>query len=219
MQRYLIALATGLVLSLPSFAGTGPDIDKVNGAIHLKEGQAGGDLSTVNGSISVDDHARADDVETVNGSIDIGNDTETASLDTVNGAIEIGERARVRTTVEAVNGAISLARGADVLGKVSNVNGRIRLDAAHIGGGLETVSGDIEIGADSKVEGGILVEQNHGWNLVPQKPPRIVIGPHASVQGKLVFKREVQLFVSDSASIGAVEGATAVKFSGAQPNG
>lgn len=219
MQRYLVALAAGFALSLPSIASTGPDIEKVNGAIHLKEGQVGGDLSTVNGSISVDGHARANDVETVNGAIDIGADTETASLDTVNGGIEIGERARVQRSVEAVNGSIALARGAEVLGKVSNVNGRIRLEAAHVGGGLETVSGDIEIGADSKVEGGILVEKNTGWNLMPQKAPRVVIGPHASVQGKLVFKREVELFVSDSASIGEVEGATPVKFSGSSPKG
>jgi len=84
---------------------------------------------------------------------------------------------------------------------------------------VETVSGDIDIGADSKVEGGILVEKSNGWNLLPQKAPRVVIGPHATVQGKLVFKREVELFVSDSAAIGAVEGATPVKFSGAQPQG
>ena len=45
----------------------------------------------------------------------------------------------------------------------------------------------------------------------------VTIGPRAVVEGRLVFKREVELFVSDSAKIGAVEGAKAVSFSGAQP--
>jgi hypothetical protein len=44
-----------------------------------------------------------------------------------------------------------------------------------------------------------------------------VIGPHAVVQGTLEFRREVELYVSDSAQIGAVKGATAQKFSGANP--
>ena len=50
----------------------------------------------------------------------------------------------------------------------------------------------------------------------PHKP-RIVIGPHAVVQGKMTFKREVELYVSDSATIAAIEGATPTKFSGDQP--
>jgi hypothetical protein len=50
------------------------------------------------------------------------------------------------------------------------------------------------------------------------RKPRIVIGPHATVQGTLSFKRDVELYVSDSATIGKVEGATATKFSGEHPN-
>ena len=42
-------------------------------------------------------------------------------------------------------------------------------------------------------------------------------GGHAVVQGKMTFKREVDLYVSDSATIGAIEGATPTKFSGDQP--
>jgi hypothetical protein len=37
------------------------------------------------------------------------------------------------------------------------------------------------------------------------------------VQGTLQFKREVELYVSDSATIGTVDGATPQKFSGDQP--
>ncbi|HOV56603.1 MAG TPA: hypothetical protein PLN91_01845 [Rhodanobacteraceae bacterium] len=217
MQRHLIALVAGLALSLPLFAGTGPDIDKVNGSIHLKDGQVGGDLSTVNGSIDIDDHARAGEAQTVNGAIELGADTEVKSLETVNGEVHVGPRGRVLQTLETVNGAISLDAGAEVLGHLSNVNGRIRLQGAHAAAGIETVAGDIEVGADSRVEGGILVERQSGFHFGASRPPRIVIGPRAVVEGRLVFKREVELFVSDSAKIGAVEGAKAVSFSGAQP--
>lgn len=219
MQRHLIALVAGLALSLPLFAGTGPDIDKVNGSIHLDNGQVAGDLSTVNGGIDIAEHARTGGASTVNGSIDVAGDAEATSLETVNGAVRLGERSRVAKTVETVNGAITLEAGSEVLGHVSNVNGHIRLGSAHVAGGIETVSGDIEIGADARVEGGLLVERRTGFHYGSSRPPRIVIGPHAVVQGTLVFKREVQLFVSDSATIGAVEGATPVRFSGAQPNG
>ena len=111
----------------------------------------------------------------------------------------------------------SSRQGAEVAGKASNVNGRISLDGAHVGGGIETVSGDIEIGANSRVEGGLLVEKPHGWSWGKSKNPRIVIGPHAVVDGTLDFRREVDLYVSDSAHVGTINGATANKFSGDHP--
>ncbi len=98
-------------------------------------------------------------------------------------------------------------------GKVSNVNGGIALDAAHVGGGIETTSGDIDVGANSRVEGGILVNQDNSWfHFGVSRDPRIVIGPHAVVKGDLVFKRTVQLYVSDSATVGKIDGAKAIPF-------
>ena len=110
-----------------------------------------------------------------------------------------------------------LARGAEIAGHASNVNGRFVLEAAHIGGGIETVSGDIEIGADSHVEGGIVVDKPHGWSWGKPRNPRIVIGPRAVVQGTLDFRREVELHVSNSAKVGEIKGAKAQPFSGEQP--
>jgi hypothetical protein len=52
-----------------------------------------------------------------------------------------------------------------------------------------------------------------------RQPPRIVIGPNAVVEGALVFEREVTLYVHDSARIGKVTGATAVRFSTPTPPG
>jgi cytoskeletal protein CcmA (bactofilin family) len=121
--------------------------------------------------------------------------------------------------VDTVNGSITLDRGAVVAGRASNVNGTIHLDGAHVGGGLETVAGDIEVGADSRVEGGILVDKpNNGWfHFGTTRTPRVVIGPGAVVKGTLEFRREVDLYVSDRATIGEVKGATVHKFSGDQP--
>jgi DUF4097 and DUF4098 domain-containing protein YvlB len=214
MRPLLFALA----LSLPLTAmASDNDIDKINGDISIAAGQHAGDLSTVNGDIELAAGATADKADTVNGSITAGQHATLRSVNTVNGAISLEGGAQVDGEVEAVNGHIALASGADVRGQVSNVNGRIELEAAHVGGGLETVDGDIDVGANARVEGGILVDKpNGGWSH-HSRTPHIVIGPHAVVQGTLEFRREVVLQVSDSAQIGPVKGATPVKFSGAQP--
>ena len=218
MKRAIVTATAALSLVLAGAAyAHGGDVDKVNGSIHIESNQQAGDLGTVNGGIRVDNGGTAQKVSTVNGGIELGDHVTVDSVGTVNGGIELGQGTHVARTVEAVNGHIALAHGADVAGKASNVNGRITLDAAHVGGGIETVSGDVEIGADSHVEGGVLVEQPHGWSWGKNKNPRIVIGPRAVVTGTLEFRREVDLYVSDSAKVGTITGATANKFSGNQP--
>jgi predicted acyltransferase (DUF342 family) len=155
---------------------------------------------------------------TVNGSVELGDKAQASEVGTVNGSVALGAGSHVAGAVEAVNGSIRLAKGAEVAGKASNVNGAITLDAAHVAGGLATVGGDITVGADSRVEGGILVDKPGGWfHWGNQRKPHVVIGPHAVVQGTLEFRREVLLEVSSSAQIGPVKGATPVTFSGDQP--
>ena len=218
MQRSSILSAVVLSLCLAGTAlADGANIDKVNGAIRVESGQTAGTLSTVNGSIHLGDEAHATSASTVNGSIELGARSGVDKIDTVNGSIRLGAEAKVGGSVSAVNGSVSLAKGAGISGHVSNVNGRITLDAAHIGGGIETVGGDIEVGADSRVEGGILVDKSNSWFNWFSRNPRVVIGPRAVVDGKLEFRRDVDLLVSDSATIGAVSGAKVQKFSGAQP--
>jgi hypothetical protein len=217
MKRVFVIAAAVFSLATVGAAARGIDVDKVNGSIHIESDQQAGDLSTVNGGIRVDSGGSAVKVSTVNGGIELGDRVTVDSVETVNGGIELGQGARVTRTVEAVNGHIQLAPGADVAGKASNVNGRISLDGAHVGGGIETVSGDIEIGANSRVDGGILVEKPSGWSWGKNKNPRIVIGPHAVVDGSLDFHREVDLYVSDTAKIGTISGATANKFPGDHP--
>ena len=186
-----------------AFAGVAAasDYDKVNGSVQVPAGQKVGAVSTVNGSITIGDGAAVTTASTVNGHISLG-------------------ASATATSVKTVNGRITLGKGADVSGRAANVNGDIRLDAAHVAGGIGTVTGDIDVGANSRVEGGITVEKGStGWFSIEFGSPRVVIGPGAVVQGKLKFEREVKLYVSDHATIGPVEGATPIKFSGDKPAG
>jgi hypothetical protein len=242
----LWTLIAALALAGTALAAA-PDISKVNGGITVDANQQVGNVTSVNGSIHIGDKATASDVHTVNGGITLesgstavgvhtvnggitlGDGATAASLATVNGGIHLGGSARISGSVTSVNGGITLEPSVDVSGHVSTVNGLIRLNAAHVGGGLENVSRDIDIGANSHVEGGILVrERNESWldRLIrdwffdqerPQKLPLIVIGPGAVVNGTLKFECAVKLYVSDRATIGPVEGATAVRFSGEPP--
>jgi DUF4097 and DUF4098 domain-containing protein YvlB len=195
----------------------------VNGSLHVPAGEHTGAVGTVNGEVSIDENATVTTVHTVNGSVNLGAHATAESLKAVNGRVTVGDGAHVTGGITTVNGTIRLEGGADVGGTVKNVNGEMILKGARVGGGLVTVGGDIDIAGDSHVEGGIHVENaNGGWlgslfNVHEVRRPRIVIGPGAVVQGDLRFDREVLLYVSDKASIGAVTGATPVRFSGEAP--
>ncbi len=229
-------LYLALLACLPLAAAAGEGVSKVNGSVRVEAGQSSGDVSTVNGSVTIEEGATAEDVSTVNGSINIADNATVQSVESVNGGVSLGsgakasvietvngtlrfaERAQVSGDVSAVNGTAKLAKGADIRGALSNVNGKMSIDGAHVGGGLKTVNGDIEVGPDSRIEGGILVEKpNLNMFNRNRRVPRIVIGPGAVVEGRLRFEHEVQLLVSDRAKIGPVEGGKAITFSGDEP--
>jgi DUF4097 and DUF4098 domain-containing protein YvlB len=196
----------------------------VNGSIRVSAGQKKDDISTVNGSIQIAENAVVAGAQTVNGSISMGAHSAAEELHTVNGTITLAEGASVAHAISAVNGRLTLHTGADVGGALTNVNGRIVLEGAHVGGGIKTVNGNMDIGSNSHVDGGLLVQKESTdvfwfFHWSSGDTPKIVIGPGAVVQGNLRFEREVHLFVSDSATIGPVIGATAVKFSGDKPPG
>jgi hypothetical protein len=201
-------------------ASTDDETNTVNGSVHVKAGQKTGEVSSVNGSIHIDDNAMVGGVQTVNGSISLGANATAESANTVNGAITLADDAHVLRAVSAVNGSLTLHHAADVAGSLTNVNGHIALEAAHVGGGINTVNGDIDIGSNSRVAGGIFVdEESHKFlwffRWKSSGVPRVVIGPGAIVEGNLRFKRQVRLFISDSATVGPISGASAVTFSGA----
>lgn len=227
MFRDLLPALT-LLLLLQGWQAARADTDKVMGSVQVPAGQSVDKATTVNGSVEIGAHASVKHAETVNGHITLGQEATAGSIETVNGSARIGRGARVSQGISLVNGRIDLDAGADVGGKVTNVNGSIQLSSAHVGGGIVTTNGNIEVGADSHVEGGILVNhQDSGWfswlgfgsssGTSSADMPRIVIGPHAVVKGELRFLRDVKLYVSDTASIGTVEGATPVRFSGDHP--
>jgi DUF4097 and DUF4098 domain-containing protein YvlB len=195
------ALLVTLFVASGAAAASDEDYDKVNGSIEVAAGRkVDQDVSTVNGSITIAEGASVKDAETVNGSITLGQRATANKLSTV-------------------NGRLTLDSGANVTGAIGNINGDIRLSGAHVAGGIRTINGNIDIGANSRVEGGILVEKpSMSWFSWKGKPPRVVIGPGAVVQGTLKFEREVVLYVSDRATIGPVVGATPVKFSGETPS-
>jgi DUF4097 and DUF4098 domain-containing protein YvlB len=239
MNRYVAVAMFALVVALPgciSLSGCGGAHERVNGSVSVRSGEQAQDVSTVNGAIRIEEDATVREASTVNGSIELGARSKASSLETVNGGISLGEGAQVARGIEtvngsvsldksvhiargvsAVNGAVSLDSGAEVGGRVENVNGHIQLTAAHIGGGIQTASGSIDIGANSRVEGGIVVEKSHGMHFGKPAVPRVVIGPGAVVQGTLRFERQVKLYVSDSATIGPVEGAVPERFAGDHP--
>lgn len=216
-MRSLVLIS--VLLASPAVFAAGEDISKVNKSIKAEAGVEYGDLSTVNGAVSVDDGATAENVETVNGSVRLGDRTSVESAETVNGSITLGRDVAVDKTVSTVNGAITVERGGRIGGDVETVNGRIEIEATEIGGGIETVNGDVTVGADSVVRGGILIEKPTGswFGGGNSRPPKVIIGPNARVDGTLTFEREVELYVHASAKVGTIKGATAKSFSGATP--
>jgi hypothetical protein len=209
-----------VLIALTALAGrtaaAADDVMRVNGSVDVPEGQHAGHVSTVNGSVNVGANAVVGDARTVNGAIHLAHDATATSVSTVNGAIHVAEHGHISGAVTTVNGAMVLADGASVGGKLANVNGAIKVNGAHVSGSIDTVNGDINIGPAALIDGGIVVEQPHGWQR-PEHLPRIVIGPGAVVKGTLQFKREVRLFVSERATIGPVEGAKPERFAGDAP--
>lgn len=220
-QRVWAAALAALAYTLVAHAHPAEDeTSSVMGSISVGAGEHRGDVSTVNGSIRIGENASVERAHTVNGSVTLEPHATAADLATVNGSVHLHEGAQVKGRVHTVNGSLSLAQGADVTGGLANVNGSIRVNSAHVGGDVETVTGSIEIGPDARVDGGVIVRKDHSnhWDdSESRRVPRVVIGPGSVVKGTLNFERDVELYVSDRATIGAVTGATPIKFSGDRP--
>ena len=196
----------------------------VNGSISVGEGAVvTGSLNTVNGKIRVENDSRIEDAVTVNGSLTLYDNVAANDLETVNGSVNVGEGGQVSGEIDAVNGRIKLKKGTVVAGSVSNVNGSIEIQGSEVGGDVSTVSGSVDLSGASTVKGNIVVEKPSMWNFSSKnnKPPVVVIGPGSVVVGSIVLERQVELYISESAEIGGVEGEMsiddAVRFSGDHP--
>lgn len=197
------------------------EISRVNGSISAEAGQTYGKLSTVNGSISIQAGATAGPVSTVNGAIAVAENARVESLKTTNGAIRARDAIEVAGTVTAVNGSIGFGPGSRIEGDVRTVNGAITLEGTEVTGGITTVSGNITLGPDTQLHGDIEVKEARrrliSWGSRESNMPRVVIGPGSEVRGRMEFKREVALYVHETARIGEVEGADPIAFSGDRP--
>jgi hypothetical protein len=178
-----------------------------------------GELSTVNGRINVDRDAAVAGINTVNGAVTLGTAASARGINTVNGDVTIGESARVARNIELVNGDIRLGTGAEVAGDVGAVSGRIRLRDAQVGGDVTTVAADVTLSGSSVIAGRLVVESRGG---IGEGAPRIVIGPGSRVEGVLEFGDDAEVYISEQAEIGGVQGVLAeediVRFAGPEPN-
>lgn len=231
--RFYLGFAVSLFLA-GALAGC---VSGVNGSVDVAPGTSTGDASTVNGVVRIGTNAKAAKASTVNGAIDLAagasvGDASTVnghitlaehasagSISTVNGGVSLAAGATVTGSVSAVNGAFDLAAGSSVAGSLTNVNSHITINGAHVGRGIRTINGDIDISGNAVIDGGIKIEQARGVGITfNAHVPRIVIGAGATVNGPLVFDRKVALYINTAAHVaGPITGATAVQFSGPTP--
>ncbi len=215
-----LAYGAALGLSLCTLTGVAKahdgDISKVMGSIDVPPGEHTGDVSTVNGSIHIGTDATVGHASTVNGSVHMEARATANELNTTNGAVTVREGGHVTGDIHTVNGGLHIDDSAEVTGDVRNVNGGIHVAGAHIHGTIDTTNGGIDLGPNARIDGDVIMEPSHGWSFM-DRIPRVVIEPGTVVKGKLRFERKVTLYVSDRATIGPVEGAQPVKFSGDRP--
>ena len=241
MSKVLIksAFTVGLLVMLMAVPVYGASVNKsikidagsesdgattVNGSISVGEGGVvTGTLQTVNGKIRVGDDSTIEDAQTVNGSLSISDGVKSDDLSTVNGSVSVGENATVNGEIEAVNGSITVEKGSKVTDSVGNVNGAIDLQGSEVGGNISTVNGDIDLSDAAVVMGDLIVEKPNSWGFGNKnsRKPKIIIGPGSEVRGTIELEREVELYISETAKVGDVEGVMsmndAVRFSGERP--
>ena len=194
----------------------------VNGSISVGENAVvTGGVKTVNGAIRVAAGASIGTASTVNGSVGISDNVRSLSLKTVNGSIKVGKTAAVDGKITTVNGSITVGDGSSVVQGISNVNGQIEISGAEVGGDVATVNGDVYVVEGAVIKGDLRVEKPSSRSKLLSRKPRLVIGPGSSVEGVIDLQREVELFISDTATVGGVTGEMtlddAVRFSGKRP--
>lgn len=213
----LLAAACNINSSIDVPAGTRFEgASTVNGSITVGEkAEVTGELSTVNGGIRIGKGARTGDISTVNGEIEVAEAAVIAAAQTVNGSVELDRGARAEGDIGTVNGSVSLYPGSEVTGGVSAVNGGLKLRGATVLGGLSNVNGGMLVTEGSRVKGGLVVERPSG--RLEGEPPRIVIGPDSVIEGRLRFERPVRLYIHETAQVGPIEGAEAIRYAGEEP--
>ncbi len=210
------ALADGFTLEDESILNG--DISVVNGRIDIgRDCQVNGEVSSVNGGIRVGPGSRLEQIENVNGTIELASDVVVdGSIENVNGGIRLGENVQVSGSIATVNGRIETENGTTIGGQIESVNGLIQLPGTRAGG-LVTYNSSVTLGPDSHLAGPLEVKRPRGMSFNTSSAPRIVVAAGSRVDGELSFAREVELYVHETAEIGAVSGAEVIRYSGDQP--
>lgn len=189
-------------------ANVSGDVGNVNGSIRIGSNSSVNEVGNVNGSISIGDGSSASSLETVNGSITLGDDvTVEGDVGSVNGNVNGGRSARIGGEVGTVNGAVTLNEGSSVAEGISTANGSIRLTGTRAAS-LETRNGSIDLREGTRIDGQLVVREVRE----SRGRPEIYIGPDVEVAGPLVFEREVDLYIHETARVGEIQGAEAMPY-------
>ncbi|MEO1582556.1 MAG: hypothetical protein AAFR91_11985 [Pseudomonadota bacterium] len=183
----------------------------VNGKVSVGDGAIiTGDVESVNGTVRIGSGVQAEAVDSVNGRVSVGDDSIVASVQTVNGRNEIGERVRIAGDVSTVNGQVSIEQGSTVGGDVDTVNGKIQLTGVVVSGDIGNTNGGVYLDEGTRVSGSVVVRKtkSYGWSWGKKErsKPIVVIGRNVVVEGPLIFEREVELYVHETAQIAEVQG-------------
>ena len=193
----------------------------VNGRVTVGDGaMIDGDVDTVNGGIKLGSGVQAGEVQSVNGKVTIGDDCTVETAQTVNGRAELGERVIVSGDVSTVNGEVNIGYGSQVGGDVDTVNGKVKLKGVNVAGNIGNTNGGVYLDEGTRVEGSVLVRKtkNYGWSWGKKSKPVVVIGRNVVVEGPLVFEREGELYIHDTATVRSIEGeAEMQRYSGDAP--
>ncbi len=194
------------------------NVSLVNGRIEIgSECEVKGEVSNVNGRIQIGSDSRALDISNVNGRISLGDGVLIdGDVSSVNGRIELGRGSRVTGGIESVNGRISASEGVEIKGRVSSVNGAVEMRGSRAEA-LVTNNSGIVLDEGAFIAGALTVRKSQGISFNAGSPPKIVIGREVTVEGPLKFEREVELYVHETATVGEITGAEAVRYSGDEP--
>jgi predicted acyltransferase (DUF342 family) len=224
-SRSILWLA--LLAAVPAFAQQ--DLSKISDNVQTQAGQKYGELSTVSGNIHVASNVEARKVSSVSGNITIdagakigkatstsgdlkiADNSTTGKLESVSGNLTVGRNVVVDGGLTTVSSNIFVDHGGKIGGDITSVSGDIGLVQTEVDGDITFVSSDVTVGIGSHVKGRLHLKKPL-YSKTP-RPPRVVIGPNAVVDGPLDFELPVKLYVHSTAKTGKITGATAIPFS------
>lgn len=197
------------------------DLKSVNGGIRVGKDYVLGDVSTVNGRIQLGPNTQADTVRSQNGDVQVDPGSRLQKLHTVNGHQRlIGTH--IVGNVSSVNGSIHLEDECRVDGDLITNNGRVFVEHSEVRRNFEMGDGSLEL-YHATIAGDLVVRKKSFWEHVSLDlmfdifPPRIIIGPHSRIEGRLVANRRIELYVHETARVASIEGVEARYYSGERP--